>query len=415
MASTKLILRPDLVKKAKGNPTTIYIAYCHNEKTKRINTGQKISFDNWDPEREKVKDTYKGHTTINAILNQEKGKVDKIIGEAHFRNIEPTFEYVEQQLSLLAAPVTPQEKPDFFKLFEEFIKETASLKAHGTNKHYKSTLNHIRKFVKAKRIKISLDRVGVDFYSKFVNYLLNDLTMSNGTANNQIKRLKVFLSYLSDKGIYENTDYEKFKLLKLTETDITYLTKEELDTLYLFDLSKNERLERVRDLLVLASTTGLRHSDFSVIRPENIKGEYLLVRTQKTKDPLRIPLNSYSSAILQKYEGKIPKLSQQKFNDYVKEVGKVCGIDEPTEITKYIGSKRVEKRVPKYELLSSHTGRRTFVTQSLERGMNAQQIMSITGHKDVKTMMKYVKITDTVKQVAMSKAWSDAPGQMKVS
>jgi integrase len=269
--------------------------------------------------------------------------------------------------------------------------------------------------VKAKRIKISLEAINSDFYTRFVNYLLNDMNMSNGTANNQIKRLKVFLSYLSDKGLYDSDEYKKFKLLKSTESDITYLTKEELDKLYLFDLSNNTRLEKVRDMLVLACTTGLRHSDFSTIKPVNIKGEYLMVRTVKTKDALKIPLNSYSSAILQKYEGKLPKLSQQKFNDYVKEVGQVCGIDEPTEITKYIGSKRVEKRVPKYKLLSSHTGRRTFVTQSLERGMNAQQIMSITGHKDVKTMMKYVKITDTVKQVAMSKAWNDAPGQMKVS
>jgi hypothetical protein len=140
MATTKLILRPDLVKKAKGKPTTIYIAYCHNEKTKRINTGQKIDENNWDPEREKVKDTYKGHTTINANLSKEKAKIDKIIGEAHFKNIEPTFEYVEQQLQLLSAPTLPEINKNFFGLFEVFINETTSLKAHGTIKHYKSSL-----------------------------------------------------------------------------------------------------------------------------------------------------------------------------------------------------------------------------------------------------------------------------------
>lgn len=142
--------------------------------------------------------------------------------------------------------------------------------------------------------------------------------MGSGTINNQIKKLKVFLGYLNERGIHTDLSFKKFKRVKQTESDIVYLTQEELDTLYTFNLTTNKRLERVRDLLVLACTTGLRHSDFSAIQPENIKDTYLSIRTQKTKDPLTIPLNSYSRAILQKYEGKPPQLSQQKFNAYVK-------------------------------------------------------------------------------------------------
>ena len=133
------------------------------------------------------------------------------------------------------------------------------------------------------------------------------------------------------------------------------------------------------------------------------------IRTQKTKDPLKIPLNSYSKAILQKYEGKPSQLSQQKFNAYVKELGQLCGIDEPTEIIKYVAGKRIEKTVPKYELLSSHTGRRTFITLSLEKGMRAETVMKISGHKDTKTLMRYVRITDKIKETEMLRIWNDAP------
>jgi integrase len=93
-------------------------------------------------------------------------------------------------------------------------------------------------------------------------------------------------------------------------------------------------------------------------------------------------------------------------NDYLKELGKVCHIDEQVQIVKYVGSKRIQLVKPKYELITTHTARQTFVTQSLERGIRPEIIMKITGHKDIKTMMKYVKITDNVVRAEMMRGWN---------
>ncbi len=402
MATVKLIIRENKIN-AQGE-CVIYVKYTHDQQYTLFSTGEKIAPEHWDAKNQRVRKSYRGFTALNEVLQVKAEEIKEVARIAKQNKVEPSLEYVKAALDKEKLQAL-KESPNFFALFTSFIEETAPSKVHGTNKHYKSTLNHLKNFAAKKKFKITLERMNMEFYDRFLHYLTGELKLGAGTVNNQIKRLKVFLGYLTERGLYTDASYKKFKTIRQTETDIVYLTQKELDALYNFDLSNNKRLERVRDLLILACTTGLRHSDFSAIQPENIKETYLVIRTKKTKDSLKIPLNRYSSVILSKYEGKPPGLSQQKFNDYVKEVGKVCGIDDPTEMIKYVGTKRVEKTVPKYELLSSHTGRRTFITLSLEKGMRAETVMKISGHKDMKTLMRYVKITDKIKEVEMNQAW----------
>ncbi|WP_235917511.1 tyrosine-type recombinase/integrase [Hymenobacter busanensis] len=290
-------------------------------------------------------------------------------------------------------------------MFDEYIQTTQATKAHGTIKHYKTTLNHLTRFAAQHRRKLTFESIDTRFYHDFVTFLTKDLAMTNGTANNQLKRVKVVMGYAGEQGLTDNNSFRKFKTLRHTETDVVYLTRDELETLVHYDLTAEPRLARVRDLLVLACTTGLRHSDFSTVRPDQIKGDQLVVRTVKTRDWLYLDLNRYSRAILECYPQGLPLLSQQKFNAYVKELGQHCGLDTPVQVVHYRGSQRVEEWLPKHELLSSHTGRRTFVTQSLERGMPPAVIMKFTGHKDIKTLMRYVKVADAEKRSQMEKAW----------
>ena len=81
-------------------------------------------------------------------------------------------------------------------------------------------------------------------------------------------------------------------------------------------------------------------------------------------------------------------------------------INESVIVTKYRGLEKVEFLEPKYNFISSHTARRTFVTLSLEKGMRPETVMSITGHKDYKTFKKYIKLTDKVKMNEMNQIWS---------
>jgi integrase len=105
--------------------------------------------------------------------------------------------------------------------------------------------------------------------------------------------------------------------------------------------------------------------------------------------------------------GRLPKLySNQKTNQYLKDIGQLAGLTESVLIVKYRGIEKVEFLEPKYKFIGTHTARRTFVTLCLEKGMRPETVMSITGHKDYKTFKKYIKLTDKVKLVEMNNIWS---------
>ena len=156
--------------------------------------------------------------------------------------------------------------------------------------------------------------------------------------------------------------------------------------------------------------TGLRYSDVAKLRKNDIKDGYFDVVTQKTVEGIRIELNRYSQAIINKYMdcklpgGKLfPVVSNQRMNEHLKELGKKCGIDEPTRTVYFIGNERHEEVYPKYALLTTHCGRRTFVVNALRLGIPVEVIIRWTGHSDYKSLKPYVKIVDELKRREMSK------------
>ncbi|WP_165370383.1 site-specific integrase [Hymenobacter persicinus] len=411
MASTKLIIRSD--RKSFGK-TTIYVQYTHKSVKKKFSTKYSVEPNRWDAAGQHIMGSTTEVKALNLSLQESKSRIDGIVRQAILNGEEPTFALVEERLKQLLFPTpskTAEQKPakagqtNFLELFAAYIEATSAVKAHGTVKHYKSTLNHLKAFAAKRGGKMTLERLDMSFYNDLVTFLTQELEMTNGTVNNQLKRVKAVMSYAVDQSLTDNLTFRKFKLMKHTEADKVYLTQDELQILVDTDLTAEPRLDKVRDLFVLACTTGLRYSDFSTIHPDNIENDQLVFRAVKTRKQQHVDLNQYSRDILAKYPISLPKLSQQKFNDYVKELGQYCGIDKPTLVVRYRGSKRIEERVPKYSLLSSHIGRHTFATQSLERGMSIEVLQKNTGHKDLKSLMPYAKVADKRKKSEMKKAW----------
>ena len=156
--------------------------------------------------------------------------------------------------------------------------------------------------------------------------------------------------------------------------------------------------------------TGLRHSDVYNLRRSNIKGDRIEITTIKDTDNLIIELNDHSWAILKKYENipfehdkVLPVISNQKMNEYLKELCKLAKIDEPIRETYLVGNERKEVTKPKYELIGTHAGRRTFICNALSLGIPAQVVMKWTGHSDYKAMKPYIDIADDIKASAMEK------------
>jgi integrase len=182
------------------------------------------------------------------------------------------------------------------------------------------------------------------------------------------------------------------------EPPAIYLTEDELTKLFQLDLSGNPRLSRIRDLFLVGCYTGLRFSDFTELKPGNYKKtpdgkEYIEMMTQKTGTKVTIPVKSEVREIVSRYNYQLPKaISNQKFNDYLKEVGKLAGLDEPTMLTRFRNGKRVDQTFPKYELMTSHTARRSFASNAYKAGVPVRYVMTVTGHKTEKEFYKYVRI-----------------------
>jgi len=214
------------------------------------------------------------------------------------------------------------------------------------------------------------------------------------------------------QGMHSNNAYDTFKpKLKDTQKKIIFLTWEELNNLREFKIPPTKQaLKRVRDVFLFQCFTGLRYSDVFNLRRSDIKGDHIEVTTVKTSDSLIIELNDHSRAILEKYKDvefendkALPVITNQKMNDYLKELAELAEINEPVRQTYYKGNERIDEVTPKYALLGTHAGRRTFICNALALGIPPLVVMKWTGHSDYKAMKPYIDIADDIKANAMSK------------
>jgi integrase len=199
--------------------------------------------------------------------------------------------------------------------------------------------------------------------------------------------------------------------MKTTQKKVIFLTKTELEQIENAKLPETKLyLYRIRDVFLFQCYTGLRYSDVANLKRCDVHDDYIEITTIKTCDSLRIDLNKHSKAILDKYKmfefpnGKaLPVISNQRSNEYIHLLCKEAKIDEQVMQTYYKGNDRIDVVRPKYELVGSHTGRRTFICNALAMGIPPQVIMKWTGHSDYKAMKPYIDVCDEIKAEQMKK------------
>ena len=167
-------------------------------------------------------------------------------------------------------------------------------------------------------------------------------------------------------------------------------------------------MTKARDLFCFCAFTSLRYSDMANLHRYDVQDGAISVVTQKTNARLQIKLNSYAQAILDKYKDQyfpgdlaLPVISNQKMNQYLKEICELCGFNEPIHITGFRKGRRYDITVPKYSEISTHCGRKTFICFMLSIGIAPQVVMKFTGHADYKSMKPYIDIAEKAKTDAM--------------
>ena len=310
----------------------------------------------------------------------------------------------------LASADTSNVPSNFYEAFDDFVRVCGRQNdwTHSTFEKFAAVKNHLKNF----RSELSFDFFDEEGLTEYVQYLREVREMRNSTIGKQLSFLKWFLRWSFKQGIHSNNAYDTFKpKLKDTQKKIIFLTWEELNKLREFKIPPTKQaLERVRDVFLFQCFTGLRYSDVFNLRRSDIKGDHIEVTTVKTSDSLIIELNDHSRAILEKYKDvefendrALPVITNQKMNDYLKELAELAEINEPVRQTYYKGNERIDEVTPKYALLGTHAGRRTFICNALALGIPPQVVMKWTGHSDYKAMKPYIDIADDIKANAMSK------------
>ena len=416
----------------------------------RLQTTTRISVNPefWDSETQRViSSTSAGKIVMNSKqmsakqMNAELKRID-----TWFAEYENTLRVNHQEVGDLkeifanhfgkASKIHPVEKdeetPDIKARLAAFLKEQRDKEKWRelTVKSMDSFKNHMEDFIDAETV-ASIDYFDEDGTTSFVNHLLNVKDLRNSTVEKYLSRLRYFIRWANKKG-YTTLKGDYRPKLQKTNKPVVFLEWDDLMKLLYFEFPvvgteltledvhgnkykkkvslEKDTMERVRDAFCFCCFTSLRYSDLKRLKRTNVFAKYIMLTTKKDTDTLKIELNKYSKTLLDKYREEsfpgnqpLPVISEQKMNEHLKVIGEICGFNEPVPVTYFKGSERIDEVYAKWELMTTHVGRKTFICNSLMLGIPPQIVMKWTGHSDYAAMKPYIAIADSAKSDAMAK------------
>ena len=375
----------------------------------------------WDEKNGKIKSVSRlAKKEEQRIVAQTMKKLDNLCAHINTSFTETPADQVNKDWleKTIDEFLHPSQKPKsdlgLFEALDLFIEQegqyTKSIAKHWSRTtliKFKTLKSHLLSFDD----ELTFDDLDRDKLSEFISFEQDDLELLDSTVKKHLVYLKWFLRWAVDMGFNHNMAFDKFTTgIPNQQTKVIFLSEDELNKVITHDFSNNPAMDRVRDVYLFCCFTGLRYSDVENLKKSNIYDDKIHITTIKTDDPLIIELNKMSRSILAKYSGlniknnkALPVISNQKMNDYLKELCELAGIDAPVHITYYCGHERIDEIRPKYEVMGTHAARRTFICNAILLGIPATVIMKWTGHSDYKAMKPYIDVADETKASAMSK------------
>lgn len=405
----------------------LFSAYFKNEGRKFVySTGEKIHPNDWDFTNRQPKNL-NGRTVYSVKQRAIKRQLDRYSN--FFSDLVQNYKLANRELLIsdikndfdMEFKRTKSISSKFFEVYDVFIEEkkndyTEDANSETTIKRYKYNKTHLQDFEIYRKKKIHFNQINKSFYNSLIEFFVKGKRHSANTVRRNVGLFKTFLYWALENGHTYKTDFQKFKAPKGQQTDEVALTLEQVQEVFEFDFSKNKRLEKTRDLFVFGCATGMRYSNYSKVEKKDIQGDFIKVRDEKNKDKsLEIPLNDFSIYLLKKYDYQLPKISNQKFNDYIKEVFQILGYNEPIKKTMKLGRDIIEEINPLYERISSHTARRSFITIMKNNKIPDKVIMSYTGHRSLEVFNKYYKPNNEDRKDFMKTVWKIEKIPLKIA
>jgi integrase len=299
--------------------------------------------------------------------------------------------------------------PTFYEFVENSLEVRKNILAHSTLTAKRSRHRILQQFAIDVYGKPSLD--WADFNSQLPLKLQNWCYGSpNNFSQNYVAKildiLRTWLIEAKDLKIKDLSNAFESKAYKLSDTPVDSIALTFSEVVHLSELEiKDKRLDKVRDVFVFACLTGLRYSDVSRLKKINFQTltkkdarlSIIDIVTQKTGERVSVPLHPIAKAVIKRNGGELPRVpSNQKLNEYLKELCELAQMSEVVQLRGNVGGKMVVKTKAKFESISTHTARRTFATIAyVHFKMPAFLVMKATGHKSEREFMKYIRIDKT--------------------
>ena len=401
-----------LLRKKTKSTSGIICSVSFNRNRIRFCINESIQPKHWNFKTGRARNTpaFPQSMLFNHKLELITAKINKFYLESYNRDeIAPSKTKME---SFIRTGVLHESKKiSFYDFYQDFINRTASgsrlnsqgkvVKPEGA-KYYKRAL----KILKEYKEQLEFEDITLEFYKGFVDHL-NRKGLSLNTVGDNIKKLKAVMAAALELGYHKNTAFQgKYFGKPVEDADNIYLTTDELKEIQSLDLLGEPSLANVRDLFLVGCYTGLRFSDFSRLSLKNITDNYITIQQSKTGGNVVIPVHKVVREIILKHDGLPHAMSNQKFNFYLKELcKKIPFFQMPVskEMTK--AGKKVTLHLKKWEMISSHTARRSFATNEYLNGTPSITIMAITGHKTERAFLKYIKVTPKEHAEKMKSLW----------
>jgi integrase len=415
-----------LKREKASEPTAIFARISYFGLQLKYYPSIKIHPKFWNKETQRARETQKfaGYANFNRRLDDIVRDIEDCLTEYQNANNSqiPAPDELKELIDLRLKDIsTKKDKHTLVSYFKKFVEDSekgirVNVKSKkpvtkGTVRNYKVTQKILNSFIADNRKKVDFNNIDLDFYADFTIYLQKEKKQSINSIGKHIKIIKTIMNEATDEGLTTNTAYKSKRFVSVEEkVDNIYLTEGELIKIANIDLSEEPKLERVRDLFLVGCYTGLRFSDFSVLRPDQIKDGFIETTQIKTGEAVVIPIHDKVQQILDKYEGVLPPaISNQKTNDYLKDIAKklpeLKDVTAPISYTK--GGLKMTQNIPKWKLVSSHTARRSFATNEFKAGTPTITIMAITGHKTERAFLKYIKVTPKEHAQILKLAWQE--------
>lgn len=397
----------------KAGEQSIIIRVTFNKCRVDLETGLTIAASKWDDKLCEAKRNVvngQGYTfrEMNDSISNKISTINAIFKKYDLTNKYPTATQLKDEYKEALGHLGQHHKT-LLAYYDEFIENRATLNSWSANT--KKKYNAIRAKLTAFDPSLKIEDLDNSRLTALVAFFQR-YWKQNTTFTKRWQDIGAFFKWCRDNNYPIHQDCAGFKIkLKLPKRTIIYLERDELLKVYNYKFSKQLKyLDLYRDWFCLSAFTSLRFSDVMKLRKVDVRDTYIEITTQKDSDAVKIDLNKYSKEIIKKYkknpfakEFVLPRVHNAVLNRYLKEIGKICEIDTPITKISFEGATRKEETKPKYEYITSHTGRKTFICLALSMGIPPTTVMAWTGHDSFEDMKPYIRITDEAKAREMAK------------